>query len=145
MTLYFNHENVGNPIVIFSIELLSNTFLAVTDVACMMYFQVKRQHEGMLINAVHELASGKVSAVTVAFLTSLSRPLHCDPDAVVRLCSLNAEVDLHNACMMEKMTGKEHRYIADDQGEDRYLLKMQVQKVGMNICHGCSIYYTTHA
>ena len=92
---------------------------------------MKRQHEGMLINAVHELASGKVSAETVAFLTSLSRPLPGDADSV-RLCSLNAEVDLHNACMMEKIAGREHRYIAEDQGEDRYLLKMQVQKVFIN-------------
>jgi len=90
-----------------------------------------RQHENLLICAVNDLASGHVTANTLAFMGSLNRPLSINPQNVVRLCSLNAEVALHNAHMMEEVRSKQCTYMADDNGEDKYLLKMQVEKVKM--------------
>jgi hypothetical protein len=88
-----------------------------------------RQDENLLIEATNELAWGRVSSTTIAFLKSLQRPLNTQAFKITHLCALNLEVDIYNAAMLSKVQTVSQKYTAEDSGDQAILNKMTVEKV----------------
>ena len=99
---------------------------------------MRQDHEeGLLINAVNDLATGVVSSETTAFLSSLSRKLPAKSFDVTHLCALNDQVMLYNKAMLQDIKSKEMRYLAQDTGNSKVCGKMAVEKVVI-----CNFYAT---
>jgi hypothetical protein len=91
--------------------------------------QVIRQDEALLITAVNELAVGKLSTQSTAFLQSLSRPLHAPPAKKHVLFADNAQSDDYNHIQLNLMEGEATTFLATDEGTEEDLAKVPVKKV----------------
>lgn len=83
-----------------------------------MGFQVVRQKEPILINAVNELYNGDPSEETLYFLRSLERPFeaHVQDQEVTRLFGTNFDASVINQDMLEEMPGEMFHFKARDEG-----------------------------
>ena len=88
-----------------------------------------RQDEPQLIQAITELADGKVSEETVAFLHSLDRPLSVANSEKKVLFPHNVTATIHNMKQLALLAGEEHHYVAEDKGNEQALAKIKVTKV----------------
>jgi len=79
------------------------------------HFQVVRQNEQVLINAVNKLCDGRPSSTTETFLRSLSRPLQYN-HGLTRLYGTNFDVEYVNQDNLEQMPGELFLLKAKDEG-----------------------------
>nr|XP_034310919.1 ATP-dependent DNA helicase PIF1-like [Crassostrea gigas] len=88
---------------------------------------VIRQSDKDLILAINELERGVPSHQTNQLMLALERPLSRNNPCV--LFGTNFEVDCFNMTELHKMQGESTSYVAEEEGEQKYLRKMNANKV----------------
>ncbi|XP_062604432.1 uncharacterized protein LOC134266215 [Saccostrea cucullata] len=78
--------------------------------------KVRRQHEKELIDAIHQLCDGSPTPETLAFCSSLDRPLFPPNAHPTLLYGTNFDVSYVNHVMLEDMEGEEIKFEAVDEG-----------------------------
>ncbi|XP_061171689.1 uncharacterized protein LOC133181165 [Saccostrea echinata] len=89
---------------------------------------VRRQHEKELVDAIHQLCDGSPTPETLAFCSSLDRPLFPPNAQPTLLYGTNFDVSYVNHVMLEDMEGEEIKFEAVDEGNIQLLRKSPVQK-----------------
>jgi len=90
-----------------------------------MLTEVFRTTEPILVKAISDLFTGKLSPESETFIRSLSRPLLSNPEDI-KLFSNNALVDDYNRSCLLKFPGDIHEFVSTDSGEKEVLDKMVV-------------------
>ncbi|XP_060602417.1 uncharacterized protein LOC132755555 [Ruditapes philippinarum] len=89
---------------------------------------VMRQKDEHLIQVIHNIAIGNVDQETTTYVKHLRRPLtQAGPDTT-RLFSVNILADIYNRDCLMKVNGDVFQFEATDEGEERYLNTLTVQK-----------------
>ena len=88
-----------------------------------------RTADHSLADAVSDLARGKMRDSSLAFVRSLDRPLPPSTSPKTVLYATNFSVWQHNKEALYKMYGDTFSFTADDEGEERFLAKLPVEKV----------------
>ena len=90
---------------------------------------MERQDEPLLITAINELARGKVSIDSIAFLKSLEGTLQIPSTEKRVLFALNAYVAIYNKQQLALMPGASTKYMSIDNGAKVDLDMIIVEKV----------------
>lgn len=98
---------------------------------------VHRQEEHILINCINELETGDPSDESVAFLTSLNRPIQ-NENSSIQLFARNIDVDIFNYNKVKELPGELRVYKATDEGSEHYLNRLLAPKnLGLKV--GCPV------
>ena len=99
--------------------------------------EVLRQKDGMLINAIHQLATGEITNDTLQFLNRLHRPL---PETAKPLYLHGRKFDTHceNMDRLNAMPGDAKKYTAKYSGASRYFGNFQPPKY-LLLKKGCPV------
>ncbi|XP_062584328.1 uncharacterized protein LOC134246079 [Saccostrea cucullata] len=104
-------------------ERFTNTFTH-----CIVLNEVKRQNEIDFINCINEVSKGNMTDESLALLRRMKRPLPPGPPPV-RLCAKKFDCDVYNASKLIDMQGETMNYVAEDNGEKKYLNSLSVPEI----------------